>query len=80
MKQPDDQLIRKLEAYLEAAPEFAPSEIATIHEMVQAWRGLQALGKAGRWVVIALGLLAGALAAAISLSTTIKQGLKSWLA
>ena len=80
MQQPTDDLIRKLEAHLEAAPDFSESEIGAIHEMVQAWRGFQALGRAGRWVIITLGLLAGALAAASSLSTSIKAGLKSWLA
>lgn len=79
MKQPADDLIRKLEAHLEAAPDFSESEISAIHEMVQAWRGVQALGKAGRWLIITLGLLAGALAAASSLSASLKEGIKSWL-
>ena len=80
MKQPTDDLIRKLETHIEAAPDFSDSEISAIHEMVQAWRGIQALGKASRWVIVSLGLVAGALAAASSLSTSIKAGLKSWLA
>ena len=79
MKQPSDELIRKLEEHLQAAPEFSASEIGAIHEMAAAWRGLQALGKAGRWIIVTLGLIAGGLTAASVLSDSVKTGLKSWL-
>lgn len=80
MKQPSEELIRKVEAHLEAAPDFSESEIAAVHEMVQAWRGLQSLGKASRWIIITLGLIAGALTAASAVSASIKGALKAWLA
>jgi len=80
MKQPNDELIRKLEAHIEAAPEFSASEIAAIHEMVAAWRGFQVLGKASRWIIITLGLIAGGLTAASALSSSIRSGLRQWLA
>ncbi len=79
MNKPTDDLIRKLEDHLQAESDFTTEEIKAIHEMAQAWRGIQLLGKASRWIIVALGLVAAGVTAASVLSTTIRAGLKTWL-
>lgn len=84
MQMPDkavtEALLRKLEAHVDAAPEFSPSELAALHHMVEAWRGWQSLGKVAKWLIVGLGLVATAATALTSLSGGLKGALKSWLA
>ena len=78
-KQTMETLLRKLEDRIDKDATFSESEISALHEMVSAWRGWQSLGRATKWVIISLGLLAGAVAAFGNLEKSVKGVLKSWL-
>lgn len=71
---PND-LIRKVEEHICSGP-FTETEMAAFREMVQAWRGLLILGKAAKWVIVSLGLIA-ALVASLG---AIREALRGWLA
>lgn len=61
-KEETNRLLEKLERKFEAAPDFSDSDVAALHEMVQAWRGWVALGRSAKWIITALGLVAAAVA------------------
>lgn len=75
-----EALVQKLEDHIAHAPDFSPSEVAALREMVAAFRGWQTLGKAARWLIVTLGLIAGAVAAVSTLAGGARAALKSWLA
>lgn len=72
--------IEKLEAHLAKAPDFSASEVAELHKMIDAFRGWQQLGRAAKWLIVTLGLIAGGLTAATVLAGNVRSVLKSWLA
>lgn len=74
-----DALLDKLERQLHA-PDFSESERAALHEMVNAWRGWQQLGRFAKWLIVGLGLIATAVASLTTLSAAAKEVIRSWLA
>lgn len=73
-----DALLDKVEQRLRT-PDFSESERAALHEMVNAWRGWQQLGRAAKWLIVGLGLVATAVASFATLSAAAKQAIRSWL-
>jgi hypothetical protein len=76
-KEDADRLLTLVEQHLEKAPEFSSSDMAALHEMVQAWRGWVALGRGAKWLITALGLVAAAAASWGVLAGVLKEWLKS---
>lgn len=71
-----ESLLSKVEAMTEMRSDFTPSEMAALHEMMQAWRGWVALGRGAKWVITGLGLVA----AAVASWAVIAKHVKDWLA
>ena len=71
------RLLEKLEAHLNKAPDFTSSDMAALHEMLQAWKGWVALGRGAKWIITTLGLIAAAIASWAVLASTIKDWLRS---
>ena len=76
-KDQTNRLLEKLERKLEAAPDFSESDIAALHEMVQAWRGWVALGRSAKWIITSLGLVAAAVASWGVLAGRLKDWMQS---
>ena len=71
------RLLEKLESHLNKAPDFTSSDMAALHELVQAWKGWVALGRGAKWLITTLGLVAAAIASWAVLASTIKDWLRS---
>ena len=76
-KDETNRLLEKLERKLEEAPDFSESDMAALHEMVQAWRGWAAMGRGAKWIITVLGLVAAAIASWAVLANTLKEWLRS---
>ena len=76
-KEETNRLLEKLERKLESAPDFTPSDMAALHEMVQAWRGWVALGRSAKWIITSLGLIAAAVASWGVLAGRLKDWMQS---
>lgn len=75
-KKETEALLDKLESHLEEDPSFTSSEIAVIREMVNAWRGWQALGRLAKWIIVTLGLIAAGVASWSALVANFKDWMK----
>lgn len=67
--------LEKLEEYIERTPQFSDEDVILIHQMVAAFRGWQALGKATKWVLLSLAAISGLVTALIN----IRDSIKLWL-
>ena len=76
-KEETNRLLEKLERKLESAPDFTASDMAALHEMVQAWRGWVALGRSAKWIITSLGLVAAAVASWGVLAGRLKDWMQS---
>ena len=76
-KEEADRLLTLVEQHLKSAPEFTATDMAALHEMVQAWRGWVSLGRGAKWVITVLGLIAAAVASWSVLANEIKKWLQS---
>jgi|TARA_R110000796_G_scaffold178523_1_gene295202 hypothetical protein len=65
----------KLEKQAKEDPEFTPEDIKIVHEMIMAYRGWQATGRAFKFIVWTFASIAALLTA----SGIIAGGIKSWL-
>jgi len=70
-----DQLLNRLEQHLQAAPDFSAEDKAALHAMAQAWRGWVALGRASKWIITGLGLIA----ASVASWGVLTGALRNWL-
>ena len=61
-KHDTDRLLSLVEKHVKTSPEFDQRDWDAVHEMAQAWRGLSALRRFSKWIIIALGLVAAATA------------------
>jgi len=71
----DDDLITKVEQHLYQAGDFSDTETQALREIVQAWKGLLILGKAAKWIIVALGLVA----ALVASMGALKDAFRGWL-
>jgi len=67
--------LKKLEHVTQRDPEFSPEDRLLIQEMVAAYRGWLALGKAAKFLIVGLAAVAGAVTA----YNIILNGVRSWL-
>lgn len=74
-----EAVVAKLQAHAERVPDFSPQEIQVVKEMMRAFSAWQALGRAAKWLIVTLGLVAGALAAWGVVAEAVKKGLRAWL-
>jgi hypothetical protein len=74
-KPQSDQLLTRLEQHLAQAPDFTLEDKAALHAMAQAWRGWIALGRASKWIITGLGLVA----AAVASWSVLTGALRDWL-
>lgn len=70
-----EELLAEVEKMVGKSPDFSPSDVAALHEMMQAWRGWVALGRGAKWVITVLGLIA----AAVASWSVLAKALKGWL-
>lgn len=66
--------LERLEACVAGDPCFSPSDAAVIHDMIAAYRGWQALGKATKWIILVLAAISGAVVALNNLT----DGVAKW--
>lgn len=69
------ELSAKLEKLISADPQFTKGDEATIHEMLQSYRGFLAVGKFSKFIIFSLA----AIAASIAAYKTIITAVRSWL-
>lgn len=74
-KKETEALIEKVEQCTAKAPEFSQEELVALRAMMAAWRGWLILGKASKWLIVSLGLLAGFV---VSMNT-LTAALRDWL-
>lgn len=74
-KEEAERLLSKVEQMANEKPDFSESEVAALHEMLNAWRGWVSLGRGAKWLITALGLVA----AAIASWSVLTKALKDWL-
>lgn len=53
------EFLSKVEQHLQNDSTFTAEEYELIRRMIKAWRGILAFGAASRWILGALGLIAG---------------------
>lgn len=68
-------LVKKAQEVLDKQPDFSESDLATLHQMLNAWKGWVALGRAARWVIVTLGMAA----AAVASWSTLTKAVKAWM-
>jgi len=72
-KEAADTLLEKLEEHLKKDPDFNASELKALHQMVEAWKGWQALGRAAKWLIVTLGMIAAAVASWSTIAAGIRD-------
>lgn len=73
-KRHTELLLQKLEKHADKAPDFSAEELIALHAMINAWRGWQFLGRFAKWLIVALGLVAGAIASWSSITSLFRNG------
>ena len=71
------ELAARLQRKVDGDPHFTPEDLATINEMLKAWRGWAALGRTMRWIIITLGLLAAGLTSWNAIVAAVKAWFKA---
>ena len=74
-KAESEALLQKVEKVADKAPEITQEELVAIRAMINAWRGWLFLGKASKWLIVSLGLLAGLVVSV----NTLTSALRDWL-
>ena len=69
------EVLERLEKRVNADPQFTKNDEATIHEMMQVYKGLLAVGKFSKLLIFALAAIAATMAA----YKTVIAGVRSWL-
>jgi hypothetical protein len=61
--EPNYQVLEKLEEAVDSSSQFTPEEVALIKRLVEAYKGWLFVGKTGKFIILVLATIAGAIAA-----------------